>query len=98
MAGRGRLRDGGASEPLVPIIVMAIDAAEIELTLPLHEQFTAPGDERLELRVVARCDCAAARWLRDKGSQRQQVAALIGKRWRLLVVGAAQIDTLFQIN
>src|SRR5882757_7962028 len=83
---------------LVPIVIVTIGAAKIELSLPLHEQFASLGDERLELRIAIGLDRDAARLLCDEGSQRQQVAAFVGKGLRLLVIGAAEIDALFQID
>ena len=53
IAGRVRLGDRRSRKALVPIIVVAIAAAEIELALSLREQFASLGHERLELRVAA---------------------------------------------
>src|ERR1700704_1134971 len=92
------LRDRRPGQPLIPIIIMAIGAAEIELALPLHKQLAALGNERRKLRVITGLDRGAARLLCDEGGERQQVAALIGKGARLLAIGAAQIDALLQID
>ena len=54
--------------------------------------------KRRELRIAAGLDRHAARLLRDERGQRQQVAAFVGKRRRLLVLAAAQIDALLQID
>src|SRR6516165_12487496 len=43
IAGRQRLGDGRSSEMLVPIVIVAIGAAEIELSLSLHEELAALG-------------------------------------------------------
>src|SRR5437762_6067686 len=77
---------------------MAIGAAEIELALPLHVERASFGDERRKLRIGAGFDSCALRLPRDKGRERQQLAALEGERRRLLVVGAARIDALLQID
>ena len=79
IAGRMRLRDRRSRELLVPIVVMAIGAAEIELALPLHEQFAPLGDERLKLRIAAGLDRHAARLLRDEGGECQQFAAFVSE-------------------
>src|SRR5450755_3576201 len=78
IAGRVSLRDGGARKALVPVVVMAIGAAEIKLALALHEQIASFGDKWLELRVGAGLDGEPARLLRDEGDERQKLAALVG--------------------
>src|SRR6516162_7286274 len=47
VAGRERLGDGRSGEMLVPIVVVAIGAAEVELSLSLHEEVAALRHERL---------------------------------------------------
>jgi hypothetical protein len=54
ITGRMRLRDCGARELPVPIVVMAVGAGQIELTLPLHEEIAALRNKRCKLRVIAR--------------------------------------------
>src|SRR5260370_13043900 len=93
-----RLRDRRSRQPLVPIIVVAIGAAEIELSLPLHEQLASLGEERFEVGGGGGRDRNGARLARDQGGKRQQTAALVRKRRRLLMVDAAQIDALLQID
>src|SRR5438477_6588112 len=92
------LRDGGTCQPLVPIVVMAIGAGEIELALTLHVQAAAFCDEGLELRIAAGRDRSAAGLLRDERRERQQIADFIGERRGLLLAGAAQIDALLEID
>src|SRR6185312_980912 len=76
------------------IVVMAIGASEVELALTLHEEFATFLDERLQFGIVARIDRHAARLIGDEGCEREQVAAFIGKRRRLLMPCAFQIDAL----
>ena len=76
IAGRMSLRDRRSRQPLVPIVVVAVAAGEIELALPQHEAIAALGDEGRELRIGAGLDRRAARLPRDEGGQRQQFAAL----------------------
>src|SRR5262249_31907232 len=98
IAGGVALRDRRSGKALVPIVVVAIGAGEIELALPLAVEGAALGDEGFELRVGTGLDPAAARLPGDKGGERQEVAALEGERRRLLVVGTAQVDALLEID
>src|SRR5262249_35141274 len=98
IAGGVSLRDRRSRQPLVPDLLMAIVAGEVELALPLGVERAAFGDERLELRIRPDLDRTAARLLRDEGGDCQQIAALKGKRRRLLMVGAAEIDALLEID
>src|SRR5258708_28912887 len=82
IAGRLSLRDRRSCKMLVPIVVVAIRASQIDLALPLHEQLTSFGDERFELRVGAGDDRDAARLLRDEGCGREQLVAFVCKRRR----------------
>ncbi len=92
------LRDRGAGEVLVPIVVMAIGAGEIELAFALHVEFTPLGDEGRKLRIVTGRNRNAARLLGDVGRERQQVAALEGERLSPLMPAPLQIDALFEID
>jgi hypothetical protein len=77
---------------------MAVGAAEIELPLPLHVELAPLFDERRELRVAAGFDSSTVRLPCDKGGERKELAALERQRRRLLVVAAARIDALLQID
>ena len=98
VAGRMRLGDRRPRELPVPVVVMAIGAGEIELALALHEELAALRDKRRELRIVAGRDRDIARLLRDKSFQREQIVALVRQRRGLLVIGAAEIDALLEID
>src|ERR1700712_1067896 len=92
------LGDGGAGKPPVPIVVMAVGAAEIELPLPMHEQLASFRDEALKPGIGNFSDGGAARVLSYESRQRKQLAAFVGQRRRLLVPGAAQVDALLQVD
>src|SRR6202795_2048025 len=98
IAGRLSLGDCRAGEVLVPIVVVAIGAAEIELALSLHEQLSAFGNGGFELRVGVAGDGDTARLPRHECGEREQVVALVRQRSRLLMRRAAQIDALLQID
>ena len=83
---------------LVPIVVMAIGAGEVELPLSLREQLVALLKERCKLRVGCGYNGHAARLMGDEGREREQIMALIVERRRLLPLGAAQIDPLLQVD
>src|SRR5947208_7504729 len=53
VAGRMRLRDGRASEPPAPIVVVAVRAGEVELALPAQEGGTSGLEKRLR-RAIGR--------------------------------------------
>src|ERR1039457_5352109 len=92
------LRQQHAGEPLAPIVVMALRAAQIELAEPLAKQLATGIDEGLELLVARFRDRHAARLSPDIGGERQQVAALEWQRRRLLMLSTAQIYALFEID
>src|SRR5215212_1325642 len=71
ISGRVPLGDGRAREALVPVVVMAIGASQIELALSLHEQLASFGDKRLQLRIRFGHNRNAARLLRHERGQRQ---------------------------
>ena len=99
IAVRMSLRDGGAGKALVPIVVVAIGAGEIELPLPLHEQFTTFGNERRELRISRRfrspCRATVARSARSaptgRGFRSASGVACCCSR-------AAQVDPLLEVD
>src|SRR5258708_243383 len=80
IAGRLSLRDRRSCKMLVPIVVVAIRASQIELALPLHEQLTSFGDELFELRVGAGGCRHSAPLLRRPRSPRPPPVALLTKR------------------
>src|SRR5207244_3756824 len=85
IAGGVSLRDRRSRQPLVPDLLVAVAAGEVELALPLGVEGAPFGNKWLELRIGGGFDRAAARLLRDEGGDCQQIAALKGKRRRLLM-------------
>ena len=77
---------------------MALRTGEIELPLALGEQLVAGLQEGLGALVVRDFDRHAARLLPDISREREQLLALEGKRRRLLLLGAADIDPLLEID
>src|SRR5262249_40602735 len=96
--GRVALRDRGAGELLAPIVVVALGTGEIELPLALGEQLAAGLQEGLDALVVRDFDRHAARLLPHIGRECEQLLALERKRRRLLLLGAADIDSLLEID
>src|SRR5437762_77636 len=97
ISGRVRLRDGRAGKALIPIVVMAVRAGEIELALSLQKQLASFGDKRLKLWIALRHDRHAARLLSQECGERQQLTAFV-RQWRCLLTGrSAIIDALFQV-
>jgi ferredoxin--NADP+ reductase len=92
------LRDRRTRQMLVPIIVMAIAAGKIELALAPHEEIAPLGDERRERGVGTGLNRHPARLLRDERGEREQVVAFVRERRGLLVIGAAKIDALLEID
>src|SRR5215213_513329 len=89
-------RDAG--ELLSPIVVVAVLAGQIELALARAVELAARLDELLGLLVRHHCDRHPPRVFSDKRTEREQIAALMRKRRRLLLLGAAEIDTLFDVD
>jgi LVIVD repeat len=81
-----------------PVVVMALCAAQVDLALTFDEQPTPRVDERLEPLIMAFFNRHAARLPSDIGSHRQHILTLEFERLRLLVVGAADIDALLEID
>src|SRR5690349_2978474 len=93
-----RLRYRGAGQPLSPIVVVALRAGEVELSLAPHEDRPTGVDEGLHARIIADRDRLAARLRRDIGGERQQLGILKGERRRLLSLATAEIDALLEID
>ncbi len=98
ISGRMALRDRRAGKLLAPIVVVALRAGEIELALALYEHRAAGFQKRPYPRVIRDVDRHAARLLPDIGCERQQLLAFEGKRGRALLLSAAHIDPLFEID
>ena len=92
------LRDDRAGETLAPIVVVAFAARQVQLTLAAVKQFAALFEKGL-LRAARLCgDRQAARLMRDKRGQSQQLGAFPGEAFGLLMLGAAAVDPLLQID
>src|SRR5262249_30231038 len=62
------------------------------------EQFSSGLDERFQSLVGAGLDRQPAGLSGDERGQRNQLLAFPGERWRLLLLGAAAIDALLEID
>src|SRR5262249_5862377 len=80
------------------MVVVRLRIAHVDLADPAVEQFAAGFDERHKPTVIRRRDLHSARLPSDIGGKRQKFAALRGERRRLLVLAAAQVDALFEID
>src|SRR5262249_27637500 len=98
ITGRVRLRDDAAGEPLTPIIVVALRAGEVELALTPVEQRATRFDERAAALVGAGRDRHAARLFGHIGRERQQLARLPTEGQSVLMLGAATVDALLEID
>src|SRR5262249_60518930 len=79
VSGRMRLRHDIAGQLLAPVVVMALRARHVDLTLALLEQRTPLRDERCEARVGEVGDRLATRLARQVRGERREVAALEGE-------------------
>src|SRR4029077_4103237 len=84
-------------EFLPPIVVVAVLAGEIELTLPRRIELAPRLDERRDFLVIADRNGHAARLPADIGGEREQVTALIRERRGVLLPGAAEVDCLLEV-
>src|SRR5262249_13278787 len=95
---RVALGDRGAGELLAPVVVVTLCTREIELSLALREQLAAGLQEGLGALVVRDFDRHAVRLAPDIGREREQLLALERKRRRSLLLRAADIDLLLEID
>src|SRR3954453_5658186 len=93
-----RLRHFVAGETFAPVVVVALAAGEIELTLALVVDRAALLDEGRKPRIVRQRDRLAARLQAQIGGQRQHLLALERERRRVLMPLAAEVDALLQID
>jgi hypothetical protein len=82
------LRQQRAGDPPAPVVVMALRAAQIDLTLPPRKQLAPAVDERLEPLVACFRDRRATRLASNVDSERQQVVTFEWQRRRPLMLGA----------
>src|SRR5262245_38700913 len=92
------LRNLVAGEALAPVVVVAVDAGEIELADALVVELAALVAERREARVVRRCDRLATRLQAEIGGERQELLALIRKGRGVLLLVAADVDALLEVD
>src|SRR5262245_24884167 len=92
------LRDWSARKLLAPVIVMALRAGEIELSLALNEHLATGLQEGPRAFVVCDIDGQTARLISDISGEREQFLALEGKRRCLLLLRTADVDALLKIN
>src|SRR6478735_1240846 len=98
IAGRLALRDRRAGELLAPIIVVTLGAGEVELSLPLVEHVATGLQKWPGAFVVGNIDRHAAGLPPHIRREREQLFALERERRRLLLVRAAHVDSLFEID
>ena len=92
------LRNYTAGEALAPIVVVALAAGQVQLAFALAEQFFAQIEKRTRLGTGVYRDRQAARLTGDECSQREQFLALPGERLRSLILAAAAVDPLLEIE
>src|SRR5690242_13328647 len=93
-----RLRHLVAGKALAPVVVVALAAGEIELSLALVVDRAALVDERGKPRIVGRRDRLAARLQTQIGGERQHFLAFEAEGCRVLMPLAAEIDALLEID
>src|SRR6185295_7423088 len=98
IAGRLALGNRRAGELLAPVIVVALRAGEVELSLPLVEHVAAGLQERPRVFIVGDVDRHAAGLPPHIRREREQLLALERERRRLLLVRAAHVDALFEVD
>src|SRR5215467_5369860 len=91
------LRHRDAGKLLAPAVIVAMRAGEIELTLAPLEDATSRGNEGCEPGVAA-LDGHPARLAREIDAEREELLALEGERGRTLMLGAADVYALFQVD
>src|SRR5215467_8709586 len=91
------LRDGNAGELLAPVVIVAMYAGEIKLTLAPLEDVPSSGNERCEPGVAA-LDGHAARLARDISAECEELLALKGEGGRMLMLGAADVYAFFNVD
>src|SRR5215467_15236245 len=91
------LRDGNAGELLAPVVIVAMYAGEIKLTLAPLEDVPSSGNERCEPGVAA-LDGHPARLAREIDAEREELLALEGERGRTLMLGAADVYAFFHVD
>src|SRR5262245_40378607 len=93
-----RLRDDAACKLFAPVVVMTLRATHIDLPAALSEQPAARLDKGRKPLVAWRRDRHAARLPADIGTERQQLTAFQCQRRGLLMLGAADVDALLEID
>jgi hypothetical protein len=89
------LRNGAAGELAPGVVVVALRARQVELPLAAQKCRFAFPEVGFNL---LNCDGQSAGLAADVGGERQQLAALVGERGRLLLLDAAQVDALLEVD
>src|SRR6516164_1946180 len=92
------LRNRRARELSSPIIVVAGGAGEIELALAELKQLLAGPQKRRQAFIVLALDWHPARLHSDIGGEGEQLLALERQQRRLLLLRAADVDPLLEID
>src|SRR3954453_5281196 len=98
VAVRMALHQRNTGELLAPVVVVAILTGKVELARARRIELAAGGDKRLGLLVVYDCDRKSTRLLAHVSREREQLAAFMRERLRLLLLDAAEIDPLFDVD
>src|SRR5262245_61772958 len=98
VAGRVRFGDDAASEFLPGVVVVALGAGEVELALLLVEGLLAGLEVGSVFAGGLDLDWHAARLAADVGGQSQKFFALVRERRGLLLLDAAGIDALLEVD
>src|SRR6185503_18027450 len=93
-----RLRDYAAGQAPAPIVVMALCAREIELTLPAIERLAPCREEGRRGSIPFDADRHATRLAGHVSGKRKELAALVGPRRRVLPRSAADVDLLLEVH
>src|SRR5882724_8555330 len=93
-----RLRDRRTRELLLPIVIVALRAGEIELALPAIEHGAAGLEECPRALIARDADWHPARLPRHIGVECQKLLALERQWRRLLALRPADVDLLVEID
>jgi len=93
-----RLRYRRASQTAAPVVIVALRAGKVELALSKLEDFPAAFDKGTTSRIVGDGRWLSFRLMRHVSGQCQQVLMFKRQRCDLLMLAAAPIDALLQID
>src|SRR5439155_5675812 len=98
VARRVSLRDHRTGKALAPVVVVTLAARQVQLTFAAVEQLAALIQKRPQLGILRPRDRQPTRLVSDKGSQSQEIGTLPRQRCGTLVLGAASVYPLLQID